>query len=115
MQDFLQGQGGFDGIGDMEGSASAESQEEDELMSFASSGGIDKDTELDEQGIWKEMQRIFKLEEEGHPASDNEDDDLLERDKDFGDDEDGHPSSEGKTPFRCRLRMTQPSQSVFAG
>ena len=98
VQDFLEGQGDFDGIGDMDGSASGGSPEEDELMSFASSGGIDEDTELDEQSIWKEMQRILKLEDASHSTSDNSDDDLLDVDKDFGDDEDIHSASGGNNP-----------------
>lgn len=96
LQDFLEGRGGLDGIDDMDKSASAGSEDEDEEMSFASSGGAAQDKDLDEKGIWKEMQRILKLEEEGHPTSDDEKDDyLLGKDKDFGSDEDIQSASEG--------------------
>ncbi len=96
LQDFLEGQGDFEGIDDLDASASAASKEDQDLMSLASSGSLGKDIELEEQGIWKEMQRILKLEEDGHAASDTPDDkQFADQGMTLDSDEDSHSSSEG--------------------
>ena len=61
-QEFLEGQADFEGI-----DGEAGSQEDAESMSFDASDEAGKDLNLDEQGIWKEMQRILHLEERGRP------------------------------------------------
>ena len=114
VQEFLEGQGGFDGIDDADISNHPGSQEDgdDEIMSLASSGGTGKEIELDEQGIWKEMQRILKLEEEGHQeASDTGGDDYLAgRHEGFDDDGSIASSSEGVSHLMATLTyLNQPS------
>lgn len=114
VQEFLEGQRDFDGIDDADRSNHPGSQKDgdDDIMSLASSGGTGKDIELDEQGIWKEMQRILKLEEDGNQeASDTGVDDYLAgRHEGFDDDGSIPSSSEGVLHLMATLTyLHQPS------
>lgn len=61
----MEGEGDFEGIDDLDKAGSAHSQEDDDTdASWGISPGEGEDLDLDEQGIWREMQRILKFEEE---------------------------------------------------
>lgn len=98
-QDFLDREGGVDGIDELGKSGGADSETEDN-SGMPKFEDLEGDIDLDEQGIWTEMQRILKLREGPPEKSDISD----EGSSFYGDDHDlGSEDPNGVTP--CNLLL----------